>query len=169
MRRMAMTLALMLFALLLFVGCNGISKTGSSGNSAINMAGAWTATVVSTQGQGTVSGTTNVEQSGQGPGTNGVTTLTAVVGSITVSQSGTSLTGTLTNSLKGITYNFTGTLSGNNLTITGSAPCSNIQGSTTSISITGTITSTSMQGNYTITRSSNCAFGDAGTWTATKQ
>lgn len=151
---------------LLPVAC---SSNSSSGNSAMNMAGAWTATAVSSQGHGTVSSTTNVEQSGQGLGTNGATTLTAVVGSITISQSGTSLTGTLTDSIKDIIYNFTGTLSGDNLTITGSAPCSNIQGSTTSISITGTITSTSMQGNYTITRSSDCASGDAGTWTATKQ
>jgi uncharacterized protein YdeI (BOF family) len=135
----------------------------------MNMAGAWTATAASTQGQGTFSGTANVDQSGQGIGTNGATTLTAVVGSITISQSGTSLTGTLTNSIKDIIYNFTGTLSGDNITITGSAPCSNIQGATTSISITGTITSTSMQGNYTITRSSDCTPGDAGTWTATKQ
>jgi hypothetical protein len=150
---------------LLSVAC---SSNSSSGNSGMNMAGAWAITAVSSEGKGTVSGTASVEQAGQGLGTSGVTTFTAVVGSVTFSQSGTSLTGTITDSIKGVNYSFTGTLSGDNLTITGSAPCS-VQG-TQSVSITGTITSTSMQGNYTITRSSNCYYsGDAGTWTATKQ
>jgi hypothetical protein len=154
---------------LLPVACSSSSSSSSSsGNSGMNMAGAWTVTAVSTEGKGTVSGAANVEQSGQGLGTNGVTTLTAVVGSISFSQSGTSLTGTITDSIKSVTYNFTGTLSGDNLTITGSAPCS-VQG-TQSVNLSGTITSTSTQGNYTITRSSNCYYsGDAGTWTATKQ
>src|ERR1039458_2319366 len=96
---------------LLPVACSS-NGNSSSGNSAMNMAGAWTVTAVSTEGKGTVSGTANVEQSGQGLGTNGVTTLTAVVGSISFSQSGTRLTGTITDSIKGVTYNFTGTLSG---------------------------------------------------------
>lgn len=154
---------------LLSVACSSNSSSNSSsGSSGMNMAGAWTVTAISSEGQGTVSGTASVEQLGQGPGTNGVTTLTAVVGSISVSQSGTGLTGTITNSIKGVTYNFSGTLSDDNLTITGSAPCS-VQG-TQSVSITGTITSTNMQGNYTITRTSNCYYsGDAGTWTATKR
>lgn len=154
---------------LLPVACSSNSgSNGSGGNAAMNMAGAWTVTAVSTEGKGTVSGTANLAQLGQGLGTNGVTTLTAVVGSISFSQSGTSLTGTITDSIKGVTYSFTGTLSGENLTITGSAPCS-VQG-TQSVSLTGTITSTSTQGSYTITRSSNCYYsGDGGTWTATKQ
>jgi hypothetical protein len=152
---------------LLPVACSSNSNS-SGGNSVLNMAGAWTLTAVSTEGKGTVSGTANVEQSGQGLGSNGSTTLTAVVGGISFSQSGTSLTGTITDSIKGVTYNFTGTLSGDNLTIAGSAPCS-VQG-TQSVNISGTIASTSTQGNYTITRSSNCYYsGDAGTWTATKQ
>ena len=162
---------------LLFVGAVSLlplacssssSSNGSSGNSGMNMAGAWTVTAISSEGKGTVSGTANVGQSGQGLGTNGVTTFTAVVGSISFSQLGTSLIGTITDSIKGVTYNFSGTLSGDNLTITGSAPCS-VQG-TQSVNITGTITSTNMQGNYTITRSSNCYYSsDAGTWTAAKQ
>jgi len=132
------------------------------------MAGAWTVTAISSEGKGTVSGSANVAQSGQGLGAGGVTTLTVAVGSISFSQSGTSLTGTITDSTKAVTYNFTGTLSGDNLTITGSAPCSG-QG-TQSVSLTGTITSTSTQGNYTITRSSNCNnSSDAGTWTGTKE
>jgi hypothetical protein len=152
---------------LLPVACSSNSNT-SSGNPALNLAGSWTVTAASSEGKGTVSGTANVAQSGQGLGTNGLTTLTAVVGSISFSQSGTSLTGTITDSMKGVTYNFTGTLSGDNLTITGSAACS-VQG-TQSVSLTGTITSTSTQGSYTITRSSNCYYsGDAGTWTATKE
>jgi len=134
----------------------------------MNLAGAWTVTAISSDGLGTVSGTASVEQSGQGLGANGMTTLTAVVGSISVSQLSTNLVGTITDSIKGVTYNFSGTLSSGNLTITGAAPCS-VQG-TQSVNITGAITSTDMQGNYTITRSSNCYYaGDAGTWTATKQ
>ena len=150
---------------LLPVAC---SSNSSSGNSGMNLAGAWTVTAASSEGKGTVSGAANLVQSGQGLGTNGLTTLTAVVGSISFSQSGASLTGTITDSIKGVTYNFTGTLSGDSLTIAGSAPCS-VQG-TQSVSLTGTISSASTQGNYTITSSSNCYYsGDAGTWTATKQ
>lgn len=154
---------------LLPLACSSNSGSNSSGgNSGMNLAGSWTVTAISSEGRGTVSGTADLQQSGQGPGTNGLTTLTAVVGSISISQSGTALTGTITDSIKGVTYNFSGTLSGENLTITGSAPCS-VQG-TQAVNITGTITSTSMQGAYTITRSSNCYYSvDAGTWTATKQ
>ena len=138
-----------------------------SSNSPMNVAGNWTITLTSTQGQGTISATADVAQSGQGIGTNGVTTLTGVVGSITVSQSGTNLTGTLTNSIKGVNYNFTGTLSGGNITITGSVACGmGIQ----STNIIGTITSTKLHGNYTITRDSACYYpSDAGTLAATKQ
>jgi hypothetical protein len=162
--------ALVLFA----VACNTTDPSSNSGsNSPMNMAGNWTITAISTLGQGTFSGTTDVAQSGQGIGTNGATTLTAVVGSISVSQSGTNLTGTLTNSIKGNIYSFTGTLSGGNITITGSTPSCYFSGGTTSatsISIIGTVTSTSMQGNYAITRNANCGLpSDAGTWTATKQ
>jgi len=165
MNRVFSTLLLLLStSALLSVGC---SSNSSGGNSGINMAGAWTVTTASSEGKGTVSGSANVAQSGQGLGTDGVTTLTAAVGSISFSQSGTSLTGTITDSTKSVTYNFTGILSGDSLTITGSAPCS-VQG-TQSVSLTGTITSSSTQGNYTITRSSNCNSGDAGTWTGTKQ
>lgn len=153
---------------LLAVACSNNSSNSSSGASGMNMAGAWTATAVSSQGQGTVSGTANVAQSGLGLGTDGVTTFTAVVGSISFTQSGTTLIGTITDSIKGINYTFTGTLSGNNFTIAGSAPCS-VQG-TQSVSITGTLTSNNIQGSYTTTRSSNCYYtSDAGTLTATKQ
>jgi hypothetical protein len=166
--RFAVLLLASALALLLVACSSNSGGNSSSGNSALNMAGAWTITAASSEGKGTVSGTANVAQSGQGLGTNGMTTLTAVVGSISFSQSGTGLTGTITDSIKGVTYNFTGTLSGDNLTVTGSAPCS-VQG-TQSVSLTGTITSTSTQGSYAITRSSNCYYsGDAGTWTATKQ
>lgn len=159
--------ALALFA----VACKSTNtSSNSSSNSAINMAGNWTLTTTSTEGHGTLSGTADVAQSGQDIGTNGATTLTAVVGSISVSQSGTSLNGTFTNPIKGVSYNFTGTLSGGNVTITGSpVPCSDGVGNT-SINITGTITSTNMKGHYTTTRDSGCFYpADAGTWTATKQ
>ena len=135
----------------------------------MNMAGNWTVRAVSTQGRGNFSGTAPVAQSGAGLGNNGTTTLTAAVGAIAVSESGTGLTGTLTDSIKGINYSFIGTLSAGTVTITASAPCSDT-GGTQSASITGTITSTNMQGNYTITRSSKCYYSsDAGTWVATKQ
>ena len=154
---------------LLPVACSSnTGKNSTGGNSGMNMAGAWTVTAISSESKGTVSGTASVEQSGQGPGTNGATTLTAVAGNISVSQLGTSLIGTITDSIKGVTYNFSGTLSGDSLTITGSAPCS-VQG-TQSVSLAGTMTSTSMQGTYTIARSSNCYYsGDVGTWTPAKQ
>lgn len=155
---------------LLPIACssNGSSGTSGMGNSGMNLAGTWTVTAVSTQGGGTVSGTANVQQSGTGPGTNGVTTLTAAVGSINLTQSGTTLSGTITDSLKGTNYSFIGTLSGSALTITGSASCS-VRG-TQSVSIKGTIGSTNMQGSYTITRSSDCYYpSDAGTWIAAKQ
>jgi hypothetical protein len=160
------TLALGIALLLLAVACNSCGN--SSSKPAVNMAGTWTGQAVSTK-RGTLSGTATVAQSGAGLGNNGTTTLTAAVGTIAISESGTTLTGTLTDSIKGINYSFSGTLSGGNITITGSAvPCGD-QG-TQSASITGTIASTSMQGNYTITSSSDCSFsGDAGTWTATKQ
>jgi hypothetical protein len=156
----------------------GTSSTGGITKSALNMAGTWTVTTVSTKGQspyGGFSGTATVSQSGQGLGVNGATTLTAVLGSIAVSQTGTTLTGTFTNSVQKVSYNFIGTLSGGNFTITGSTSCggsggsnaSNVQESTT---ITGTVTSTAAQGTYTITRGSSCYYsGDTGTFVATKQ
>lgn len=98
----------------------------------------------------------------------GTTTLTAPVGQVTLSQTGSVLTGTIKDSLNSTTFNFTGTLSNGNLTISGSAPCPSST-SSTSVSITGTITSSSAQGNYTITRGSGCYYpGDAGTFAATK-
>ncbi len=156
---------LCLFVFSLACGCNG----SASGNSPLNMVGSWTIHTVSTQGHGSFSGTATVAQSGVGLGKNGATTLTAPIGTIAVSQSGTALNGTLTDSIKGLQFSFIGTLSGGTITITGSTPCpSSTQ--TDSISITGTITSTNMQGTYTITRGSNCYYpSDGGSWVATKQ
>jgi hypothetical protein len=152
--------------LLLLTACGG----GGSSNSAMNLAGTWTVTTVSTQGHKGFSGTATVAQSGQGLGVNGSTNLTAVVGQITVSQTGTALTGTIANSLKKVGYTFIGTLSSGNLTITGSTPCGSGSNSAESTSIVGTITSNSAAGTYTITSSSSCfSFSDAGTFVATKQ
>jgi hypothetical protein len=165
-------MSLLLFVLLLCgLGCNSTNNGSSgSGNSGMNMAGVWTVTAVSTEGNGTFSGTATLQQSGQGLGISGVTTLTAAVGSVTFTQSDTSLTGTLTDSIKNAIYNFTGTLSSGNLTITGAAiPCGGGGIGTQSANITGTITSTSGQGSYTIMRSGCYYLGDSGTWTATKQ
>lgn len=152
------------------LACNGTNPSNNlSSNSPINIAGNWTITATSTQGHGTVSTTAEVVQSGQGMGTDGLTTLSGDVGSITISQSGTNLTGTITNSIKSVSYDFTGNLSGGNITITGSVGCGTGMG-VQSTSITGTITSTAMHGNYTITRNPGCYHpSDAGTWTATKQ
>jgi len=164
------TLALGVALLLLAVACNscGNSSGSSSGNSPMNMAGTWTVQAVSTEGHGAYTGTTPVTQSGAGLGSNGLTTLTAAVGNIAISETGTALTGTLTDSIKGLHYSFIGTLSGGNITITASTPCS-VRG-TQSTSVTGTVTSTSMQGDYTITRSADCYNNsDAGTWVATKE
>jgi hypothetical protein len=131
------------------------------------LAGTWTVTTVSSQGHGNSSGTATVSQSGQGLGVNGATTLTAPVGAINVSQGGTGLTGTITNSMGGKTLNFSGTLSGGNFTVTGSTPCS--ASANQSASITGTISSNAMQGTYTISRASSCTFySDGGTFMATK-
>jgi hypothetical protein len=119
-----------------------------------------------------MSGTVDVEQSGQGISTNGVTTLTTLFGSITIQQSGTSLIGTFTNPIKGVTYNFTGTLSDGNITIAGAAvPCAMGSGTGTQfLNMTGTISSTKMHGNYTMTMDSACYFpSDAGAWSAIKQ
>lgn len=147
----------------LLTACNS-----SPSNSALNLAGTWTVTTVSTQGHKGFSGTAAVSQSGQGLGVNGATTLAAAIGQISVSQTGAALTGTIANSLQKVGYNFVGTLSSGNLTITGSSPCNaNV---TQSIGITGTITSNSANGTYTITRPSGCYYSsDAGTFVATKQ
>lgn len=156
-------------ALLLFaVACNGANPSNNSGgNSPMNVAGNWTLTVTSTQGQGTVSATADVTQSGQGIGANGTTTLSGAAGNISIAQSGTNLTGILTNGINGVNYNFLGTLSGSNITIAGSVACGmGVQ----STSITGTISSTKMHGTYTVTRDSACFHpSDAGAWAATKQ
>jgi hypothetical protein len=123
--------ALGLALLLPVLVCNGCSNSnsgsagsGSSGGSVLSMAGTWTVQAVSTQNQGSFSGTATVAQSGAGLGNNGTTTFTASVGAIAISETGTALSGMLTNSIKGANYNFIGTLSAGNLTITGSAPCS---------------------------------------------
>jgi len=142
--------------------------SGSPSNSALNLAGTWTVTTVSTQGHKGFSGTAAMSQSGQGLGVNGATALAAAVGQINVSQSGTALTGTITNSIQKVGYNFTGTLSSGNLAITGSTPCGSNNSQSTSI--VGTITSNNATGTYTITRSSACYYSsDAGTFVATKQ
>jgi hypothetical protein len=136
--------------------------------SAFNLAGTWTVKTVSTQGHGTKSGTATVTQTGQGVGVTGSTTLSAPVGGITVSQTGTALTGTITNSLKATTYNFTGTLSSGSLTLTGTAVCTKT--ATQTLSLTGTLSSTSAQGTYTIPSVAGCfSSNDGGTFTATKQ
>lgn len=173
MRRIAVTgLSVLLAAGITFIisACGGgsASSTNGSGNSALNMTGTWTIKAVSTQGYGNFSGTATVTQSGQGLGVNGTTALTAAVGKITLSQTGTALTGTITNSLQAVTYSFIGTLSNGDFTITGSAPCS--ESGSQSTSIAGTIASDAAQGTYTISRSSKCYYSsDAGTFVATKK
>ena len=103
-------------------------------------------------------------------GVNGATTLAATIGQISVSQTGTALTGTITNSIQKVGYNFTGTLSSGSLTITGSTTCGSGSNNAQSTSIVGTINSNSASGTYTITRGSNCySYNDAGTFAATKQ
>ena len=158
--------ALVLFA----VACKSSSPSSNSNNnnSPMNMAGNWTITGTSSQGSGSTSGTVDVEQSGQGIGINGATTLTTLFGSITVQQSGTSLTGTFTNATKGVTYNFTGTLSGGNITIAGAAvPCA---AGTQFVSMTGTVATTKMHGNYIMTADPGCYNpSDSGAWSAIKQ
>ncbi len=152
-----------------FLTACGGSGSSSSTTAALNMAGTWTVKTVSTQGRGSFSGTATLTQTGQGLGVNGSTTLASPVGQISVSQTGTSLTGTITNSLVPITFEYIGTLSSGNITITGSTPCASSK-VTESVSITGTITSTNMQGNYTITRPTGCYYSsDSGTFVGTKQ
>lgn len=163
--------ALLAAGITIFIAaCSGSGASSTSGNSAINEAGTWTVTTVSTQGHGSFSGTAALTQSGQGFGVNGATTLTAAIGQITVSQTGTALNGTITNSIQKAAYNFIGTLSSGNLTITGSSPCGGGSNSTQSTSIVGAITSNSAAGTYTITRGSACYYpSDAGSFVATKQ
>jgi hypothetical protein len=136
----------------------------------MNLAGTWTVTTVSTQSHKGFSGTAAVSQSGQGLGVNGATNLTAVIGQIMVSQTGTALTGTIANSIQKVGYNFIGTLAGGNLTVTGSTTCGSGSNNAQSTSIVGTITSNGASGTYTITRGSSCySYSDAGTFLATKQ
>ena len=149
-------------------GGGSTSSTNGSGTSGLNMAGTWTVKTVSTKGHSDFSGTAAVSQIGQGLGVNGTTALTATVGKITLTQTGTALTGSMTSTIQAVTYDFIGTLSSGNLTITGSTPCS--ESATQSTSITGTITANSMQGTYTISRGPSCYYSsDAGTFVATKQ
>jgi hypothetical protein len=151
---------------LFFTACGGTTPS----NSALNLAGTWTVTTVSTQGHKGFSGTAALSQSGQGLGVNGATTLAAAIGQITVSQNGTALTGTITNSMQKVGYSFVGTLSSGNLTISGSTSCGTGSNTTQSTSMTGTISSSSAAGTYTITRGSGCYYSnDAGTFVATKQ
>jgi hypothetical protein len=170
-RRIVLGSTLLAAGITFFLTACGGGGASSSSNSAMNMAGAWTVTTVSTQGHGSFSGTATVSQSGQGLGVNGSTTLAATIGQIAVSQTGTALTGIIANSIQKVGYNFIGTLSSGNLTITGSTPCYGASNGTQSTtSITGTITSNSATGTYTITRS-GCYYtsSDAGTFVATKQ
>lgn len=156
--------------ILSLTACNSgnSSSAPSSTSSALNLAGNWTVTTTSTQGHSSFSGMATVSQSGDGLGVTGTTTLTAPVGQVTLSQTGSVLTGTIKDSLNSTTFNFTGTLSSGNLTLSGSTPCPSST-TTQSVSITGAITSSSIQGNYTITRGSGCyPPSDAGTFVATK-
>jgi hypothetical protein len=152
-----------------------LSACGSTGNSALNLAGTWTITTVSTQGHKGASGSLVVSQTGQGLGVNGSTALGGTVGQIalgqiSLTQTGTALTGAVANSAQKVVYNFTGTLSGSNLTLSGSASCGSGVNSTQSTGIVGTITSNAASGTYTVSSASAChANGDAGTFTATKQ
>lgn len=174
MKRSRVVARLAVFGITVFLtACGGGVKStsnGGSSNSALNLSGTWTVKTVSTQGHGSSTGTAPITQSGQGLGANGATTLAAAaLGQISISQTGTALTGTITNSLVPITFDFIGTLSNGNFTITGSTPC-DPKTTSESTSITGTITSSSMQGTYTITRPSGCYYPtDAGTFVATKQ
>jgi len=167
--RMSVLLASILTISLTACSGGGTSSTSSS-NSALDLAGTWTIKTVSTQGQGSFSATTPVSQSGSGLNENGTTTLAATVGQIALTQLGSVLSGTISNlnPKQAITYNFTGTLSSGNFTITGSAPCTTT--TTQSTTLAGTVTSNAIQGTYTITRPARCYYpNDAGTFVATKQ
>jgi hypothetical protein len=176
-RRFMVVIALMGSCATVFLtSCGGGSGGGgSNSNSAMNLAGTWTVTSVSTKGQAPYngfSGTASVSQSGEGLGVNGATTFSSILGSIAVSQTGAALTGTFTNSIKKVSYNFIGTLSSGNFTITASTSCAGSKASNSqeSTSITGTITSNSATGTYTISRGSGCYYSsDAGTFVATKK
>jgi hypothetical protein len=154
---------------LFLTACSGGGGTsGSSSGGPLNLAGTWTATVTSTEGQGTFTGNAAVTQSGEGLGVNGSTTLSAPGGQVVLSQTGTALTGKITNSVQSMSFNFTGTLSSGNLTLTGSTSCGTA--GTQTLAITGTITSSAVKGTYKLTRPSGCYYAsDAGSFTATKQ
>jgi len=158
----------------------GISSGSGSGNSAINMAGTWKITTVSTSGNAPNDGfsgfsgaTMPLSQSGVGLGVNGETTLSATIGTITLTQSGAVLIGTITYSIPvmggpKVSYNFAGTLSGGSFTITGSVSCGG--NSTQSTTLVGTVTSNSASGTYTVNRGSGCYYtSTAGSFVATKQ
>jgi hypothetical protein len=163
-------LSLSVLLSVILTSCSGVSS-----NSALDLAGTWTLKAVSTKSQGSFSGTATITQSGSGLGTNGTTTLTAPIGQVSISQTGTALTGTITYSLLRSTsgkvnfdFDFIGTFSNGNLTITGTTGVAPSCISATSIS--GTVTSNSIQGTYTITRNSDCSYqSDTGTFVATKQ
>ncbi len=144
--------------------CSG--GTSNPTNSALSLAGTWTVATVSTQGHGNSTGTATITQTGQGLGVTGTTNLAAPIGQMSIAQTGTTLSGTITSGSSSVT--FTGTLSNGSFTATGSYPCtSKVSESTT---LTGTVTSTTIQGNYTITRGSGCYYpSDAGTFTGTKK
>lgn len=154
----------------LLTACSGASNGSGSTNPALNLAGTWTVTATSTQGHGSSSAVATVSQSGQGLGVAGATTLSAPVGQVAVTQTGTTLAGSITNLMKVSTLNFAGTLSSGNLTATGSANCPALNSKQVTTSITATLTSSSAQGTYTVTRGSGCyGTSDAGTFTATKK
>lgn len=150
----------------LITACGGNGAPSNGGG--LNLAGTWTVKTVSTQGQGNATGTATIMQTGQGLGVNGTTMLATPAGGMTLSQTGTAITGVITNSGKAVSEIVTGTLSKGSLTITGSGTCD--LSITESASVSGTISSNSFQGTYAITRSPACGTpNDAGTFVATKQ
>lgn len=149
--------------------CNsGTSNTSNNpSSSALNLAGTWTVITTSTQGHGSTSTTAALTQSGTGIGVDGSTTLSAPAGSIAMTESGTALSGTVTQGTRKV-FSFSGTLSNGNLSLSGTNACSGQVVETNTIA--GTVTSTKISGTYTLTRPPGCYYpNDAGTFTATKQ
>ena len=166
-------LIVLLLLVLPNIGLTGCSGSGGSSNSsipsssAIDLGGTWTLTTTSTQGQRNLSATATVTQTGAGVGKDGATTLTAPMAKLVISQTGTVISGTITNTLSSQAFNFSGTLSNGNLFATGPTVCASSNKPEVG-SITATVTSTTIQGSYTASRN-GCSFSDAGTFLATKK
>jgi hypothetical protein len=162
---------------LILVGCSTKQANNSGGSTGssdpVNLSGTWQVSSLTLGGVSIpVSGTKTITESGPGVGADGTTVLSDVskgyTETLTITQSGGLLSGTITIPAKFSTVGFSGTWNNGQINIT--APVNCLAGGTITLTLNATVTGNQIQGTYNVTGSTfNCdaalAMMGSGTYT----